>query len=65
MQSYLTFEIWILYQVETVALFLAMNRRVRSSKEPSINEQPFHISCSYLEWAEKKNADKKIKSTGS
>ena len=51
--------------VETVALFLAMNRRVRSSKEPSINEQPFHISYSYLEWAGKKNADEKIKTTGS
>ena len=45
--------------METVALFLAMNRRMRSSKEPSINKQPFHISCSYLEWAGKKNADKK------
>lgn len=39
--------------------------KVRSSKEQSTNEHSFRISCdSYLEWAGKKNADKKIKTAG-
>lgn len=44
--------------------FLCSKHESEKQQRQSTNEHSFHISCdSYLEWAGKKNADKKIKTT--